>query len=49
MITKFTKKCPECGDKIVYTNPHNPPATCYKRMCDTNYNSKKNRLVIESR
>jgi hypothetical protein len=43
MITQFKKKCPVCGDEIVYTDTRNVPETCYKKMCQVNYHAYKNR------
>lgn len=36
MITQFEKKCPVCGDKVIWTDVKNEPQTCYKKMCSTN-------------
>ena len=34
MITQFKKKCPVCGDEIVYTDVRNVPETCYKKTTE---------------
>ena len=46
MITQFKKDCPVCGEEIVYTDIRNVPTTCYKKMCQVNYNAYKNRSTI---
>ena len=43
MLTQFKKECPICKDEIVYTDVRNIPTTCYKMMCQTNWNAYQNR------
>lgn len=45
MLETYKKKCPVCGEEFTYIDMRNEPATCYKVMCRTNWNSYNNRMT----
>jgi hypothetical protein len=47
MIETQKKKCPVCGEEFPYTDVRNVPNTCYKKMCQQNWKSYKNRMTTQ--
>lgn len=46
MLTTKKIECPVCGEEVPYTDVKNPPTTCWRTMCRTNYNHVAARSTI---
>lgn len=37
----FRKKCPMCGEEIIWFDIRNEPVTCGRRECESNYEYRR--------